>query len=72
MFLIIISVLFGFIGFVIGGALGQDTLAFLFGFIGFISPALYFLQKIYEEITGKDDSKGSRAASQEKKDNDNE
>lgn len=56
MFLIIISVLFGFIGFAIGGAIGKDALAFIFGFIGFISPALYFLQKVYEEVTSKNNS----------------
>lgn len=56
MFLIIISVLFGFIGFVIGGAIGQDTLAFLLGFIGFTSPGLYVLQKVYEEVASKNNS----------------
>lgn len=56
MLLIIISVLFGFIGFVIGGAIGKDTLAFLFGFIGFASPGLYVLQKVYEEVASKNNS----------------
>lgn len=48
MFLIIISLIIGFLGFNIGGALGGELLAYIFCFIGILSPAFFVLEKMYK------------------------
>lgn len=53
MTLIISSLITGFIGLSIGVVCGEESLACLFGVIGFLSPGLFVLQQIYDEIKKK-------------------
>ena len=49
MILIIISLILGFLGFMLGGFLGLELFAYVFGIIGFLSPILYVLENIYNQ-----------------------
>jgi hypothetical protein len=50
MSLIGISILIGIIGSWLGGTLGGEFYSFLLGIIGFLSPGLYVLDQIYQEV----------------------
>lgn len=51
MFLIIMSVIFGLIGFGIGSMIGADFFIYAFSIIGFTAPSMFMLQKIYLNVT---------------------
>jgi hypothetical protein len=44
------SILIGAIGSWIGGTLGGEFYSFLLGIVGFLSPGLYVLEQIYEDV----------------------
>jgi hypothetical protein len=48
MFLVIISIVLGFLGLVLGASLGDGFFATIFCFVGILSPALFALEKIYK------------------------
>ena len=48
MFLVIISIVLGFLGLVVGGTSGDGFLATFFCLVGILSPALFVLEKIYK------------------------
>jgi hypothetical protein len=48
--LIGMSILTGAIGSWLGGNLGGELNSIIFGAIGFLSPGLYVLEQIYEEV----------------------
>jgi len=50
MFLILISLITGFVGMTLGSAFGAEIFVFLFGFLGILSPALFILQKMYIKL----------------------
>ncbi|WIV12727.1 hypothetical protein [Proteiniborus sp. MB09-C3] len=50
MFLIIVSLITGFLGFIIGSIFGEEIFIYLFVLIGVLSPALFILQKIYMKL----------------------
>lgn len=55
MFLILISLITGYIGMVLGSGIGAET---VFGVFGFLSPTMFLIQKIYiklEELEKKSD-----------------
>ncbi len=47
MFLILISLLTGYIGIVLGSSIGLET---VFGVFGFLSPTIFLFQKIYIKL----------------------
>lgn len=53
MALIIYSIMTGFLGFCLGGALGHEIFAYMFGIAGFLSPSLYVLNEIYKDMEKK-------------------
>lgn len=55
MTLVIISLIFGVVGFFIGGSLGE-FFTYIFSIIGFVSPALYELHQIYKKVCSESES----------------
>ena len=53
MWLIIISLIMGYIGIVIGSYFGAEIFLYLFGAVGVLSPGLYVLEKLHKEIKEK-------------------
>ena len=53
MVLIIASLIMGYLGLNIGGIFGAEIFVYLFGVVGVLSPGLYVLEKLYEEIKNK-------------------
>jgi uncharacterized membrane protein len=50
MSLIGISILIGIVGYLIAGAIGGESLALIGGILGILSPGLFVLEQIYNEI----------------------
>lgn len=50
MYLILVSLVMGFIGLNIGGMMGTEFFTYMFGIAGFLSPSLFVLEQIYREI----------------------
>lgn len=50
MFLIILSLITGYIGLNIGGMFGSEVFVALFGIVGVLSPGLFVLERIYIQM----------------------
>ena len=57
--LIIASILFGILGFIIGAFFQNEGFIWILAFIGFFSPGLYTLDKVYEDLNKKQNGNSS-------------